>query len=68
MNERLGYLLGEAVNSLRNQNSIAAELFLNQAFKLDPNSVDVLRLLGILEAQRKEIGRASCRERVSSPV
>lgn len=58
MNERLGYLLGEAVNSLRNQNSIAAELFLNQAFKLDPNSVDVLRLLGILEAQRKNFDKA----------
>ena len=58
MNEQLRYLLGEAVNSLRNQNSIAAELFLNQALKIDSNSIDVLRLLGVLEAQRKDYDKA----------
>ncbi|QWE08441.1 tetratricopeptide repeat protein [Polynucleobacter ibericus] len=58
MNERLRYLLGEAVNSLRNQNSLAAELFLNQAFNIDPNCVDVLRLMGVLEAQRKDYDKA----------
>lgn len=58
MNEQLRYLLGEAVNSLRNQNSVAAELFLNQALKIDSNSVDVLRLLGVLEAQRKDYDKA----------
>ena len=58
MNEQLRYLLGEGVNSLRNQNSVAAELFLNQAYKLDPNNIDVLRLLGVLEAQRKDYDKA----------
>lgn len=58
MNDRLRYLLGEAVNALRNQNSVAAELFLNQAYKLDPKNVDVLRLLGIYEAQRKDYDKA----------
>lgn len=58
MNDRLRYLLGEAVNALRNQNSVAAELFLNQAYKLDPKSIDVLRLLGIYEVQRKDYDKA----------
>lgn len=53
MNQRLGYLLGEAVNSLRNGNTIAAEMFLNQAYQLDPKNIDVLRLMGVFEAQRK---------------
>jgi len=58
MNEQLRYLLGEAVNSLRNQNSVAAELFLNQALKIDSNNVDVLRLMGVLEAQRNDYDKA----------
>lgn len=58
MNDQLQHLLEEAVSALRNQNSIAAELFLNQAFRINPKSVDVLRLFGIYEAQRKDYDKA----------
>lgn len=51
-------LIAEAINSLRNRNYADAELFLKQAITLDPNNPEILRLLGILEANKKNYDSA----------
>lgn len=52
------FFITEAKTSLRNGNIQATELFLRQASMLDSKNLDVLRLAGVLEAQKKNYEKA----------
>ncbi|BEI32740.1 tetratricopeptide repeat protein [Polynucleobacter sp. HIN5] len=52
MNPQVHFLLNKALESLGNSNLDSAELYLNQASKLQVNNPHVLGLLGIVYAQR----------------
>ena len=54
MNSQIIFLLNKSLESIRNSNLESAEKYLNQAIKLDKKNYHVLRLLGIVFAQRKQ--------------
>ncbi|MEI7565501.1 MAG: tetratricopeptide repeat protein [Burkholderiaceae bacterium] len=58
MNPQLAFLLDKALESLRNSNSESAELYLKQAIKIQASNPHVLRLLGVIYAQRKQYQEA----------
>jgi predicted O-linked N-acetylglucosamine transferase (SPINDLY family) len=58
MNPQIVFLLDKALESLRNSNLESAELYLKQALRLQSNNPHVLRLLGVIAAQRKQYSEA----------
>jgi predicted TPR repeat methyltransferase len=58
MNPQISFLLNKSLESLRNSNLESAELFLKQAIRLQSNNPHVLRLLGVIYAQRKQYPEA----------
>ncbi len=52
MNPQINFLLNKAIESLENSSLDSAELYLNQASKLQSNNAHILGLLGIVFAQR----------------
>ncbi len=54
MNPQIGFLLNKSLESLRGSNLESAELYLKQAIRLQSNNPHVLRLLGVIYAQRKQ--------------
>lgn len=58
MNPQIGFLLNKSLESLRNSNLDSAELYLKQAMRLQSNNPHVLRLLGVIYAQRKQYPEA----------
>jgi Flp pilus assembly protein TadD len=58
MKNQVTFFLGEAMACLRNKNLKAAELFLFKAATIDPKNVEILRLIGVLEAQCKNYDKA----------
>jgi protein O-GlcNAc transferase len=58
MNPQIIFLLNKSLESLRNSNLESAEQYLNQAIQLDKKNYHVLRLLGIVFAQRKQYLKA----------
>lgn len=58
MINQLTFLINEAKTSLRNRNLKSAELFLRQASILDAKNFEILRLSGVLEAQKKNYEKA----------
>jgi protein O-GlcNAc transferase len=58
MNPQIIFLLNKSLESLRNSNLESAELYLNQALRLHPGNPHVLRLLGVVFAQRKDYAEA----------
>ncbi len=58
MNPQIGFLLNKALESLGNSNLEAAELYLNQALKLQSKNPHVLGFLGIVYAQRGQYREA----------
>ena len=58
MNPQIGFLLNKSLESLRNSNLDSAELYLKQALRLQSSNPHVLRLLGVIFAQRKQYSDA----------
>jgi protein O-GlcNAc transferase len=58
MNPQIGFLLNKSLESLRNSNLESAELYLKQAIRFQPSNPHVLRLLGVIYAQRKQYSEA----------
>ena len=58
MNPQIVFFLNKALECLRNSSLNSAELYLNQAIKLEKNNAHVLRLLGVVFAQRKQYTEA----------
>jgi len=58
MNPQIGFLLSKSLESLRNMNVDSAELYLKQAIRLQSNNPHVLRLLGVIAAQRRQYSEA----------
>ena len=58
MNPQIGFLLNRSLESLRNSSLESAELYLKQAMRLQSNNPHVLRLLGVIYAQRKQYSEA----------
>jgi len=58
MNAQIGFLLSKALESLRNSNLELAELYLRQALRSQSKNPHVLRLLGVIAAQRKQYSEA----------
>ena len=58
MNPQISFLLNKALESLRNSSLNSAELYLKQAMRLQSNNPHVLRLLGVICAQRKQYSEA----------
>jgi protein O-GlcNAc transferase len=58
MNPQIGFLLDRSLESLRNSNLESAELYLKQALRLQASNPHVLRLLGVICAQRKQYAEA----------
>ena len=58
MNPQIGFLLNKSIESIRNSNLESAELYLKQALRLQANNPHVLRLLGVISAQRKHYPEA----------
>ncbi|QWD77732.1 tetratricopeptide repeat protein [Polynucleobacter sp. MWH-Svant-W18] len=58
MNPQIAFLLTKSLESLRNSNLESAELYLKQALRFQSNNADVLRLLGVISAQRGEYSKA----------
>ena len=54
MNPQIGFLLNKSLESLRNSNLESAELYLKQALRMDSRNPHVLRLLGVISAQRRQ--------------
>jgi protein O-GlcNAc transferase len=54
MKQQVPFLLNKALEYLRSSNLDSAELFLKQALKIDSKSPEVLRLLGVVAAQRRQ--------------
>lgn len=58
MNPQIGFLLNKSLESLRGSNLDSAELYLKQALRLQSTNPHVLRLLGVIAAQRKQYPEA----------
>jgi predicted O-linked N-acetylglucosamine transferase (SPINDLY family) len=58
MNPQIGFLLNKSLESLRNSNLESAELYLKQALRIQSTNPHVLRLLGVISAQRKQYSEA----------
>jgi tetratricopeptide (TPR) repeat protein len=58
MNPQIGFLLNKSLESLRGSNIELAELYLKQAIRLQSTNPHVLRLLGVISAQRKDYAKA----------
>ena len=58
MNPQIGFLLSKSLESLRNANLDSAELYLKQALRLQSSNSHVLRLLGVIAAQRRQYSEA----------
>ena len=58
MNPQIAFLLNKAVESLKNSNLETAELYLKQTKRLEFNNPHVLRLFGVIFAQRGEYSDA----------
>ena len=58
MNSQIGFLLNKSLESLRNSNLEPAELYLKQALRLQSSNPHVLRLLGVISAQRRQYSDA----------
>jgi protein O-GlcNAc transferase len=54
MNPQISFLLNKAVEALKISSLESANLYLKQAFKSQPKNPHILRLMGILHAQKKE--------------
>jgi len=52
MNPQIAFLLNKSLESLRNSNLESAELYLKQALRFQSSNPHVLRLLGVIAAQR----------------
>ncbi len=53
MSPKISFLLNKSLESLSNSNLESAEIYLKQALRLQSNNSHVLRLLGVISAQRK---------------
>jgi hypothetical protein len=58
MNAQLSFLLDRSLEALRIGNQGSAELYLNQALRIQSNNPHVLRLLGVLAAQKRDYQKA----------
>lgn len=58
MNPQIVFLLDKSLESLRNSNLESAERYLKQALRLQSNNPHVLRLLGVISAQRGQYSDA----------
>jgi len=58
MNPQIGFLLNKSLEALRVSNLELAELYLKQAKSMQANNPHVLRLLGVIYAQRKKFAEA----------
>ena len=58
MNPQIAFLLNRSIESLRSSNIDSASLYLRQALRLQANNPDVLRLLGVIAAQKKQYAEA----------
>ncbi len=58
MNPQIGFLLHQAVSSLQNGGSDTAQLYLQQALRIQSNEPNVLRLLGVIAAQNGLLSQA----------
>jgi predicted O-linked N-acetylglucosamine transferase (SPINDLY family) len=58
MNPQIGSLLNQALEALRNSNLELAETYLKEALILELNNPHILRLLGVVAAQRAEYEKA----------
>jgi protein O-GlcNAc transferase len=58
MNPQIAFLLNKSLESLRNSNLESAELYLKQALRFQSSNPHVLRLLGVISAQRKQYSEA----------
>ena len=58
MNPQIVFLLNQSLESLRNSNLESAELYLKQALRLQSSNPHVLRLLGVIAAQRRQYSDA----------
>ena len=58
MNPQIGFLLNKSLESLGNSNLESAELYLKQALRLQPSNPNILRLLGVISAQRRQYSEA----------
>ncbi len=58
MNPEIGFLLNKSIESLKNSNLDSADLYLKQALKLHSTNPHVLRILGVVAAQRKQYAQA----------
>ena len=58
MNPQIIFLLNKSLESIRNSNLESAELCLQQANKLQRNNPHILRLLGVVSAQKKNYSDA----------
>ncbi len=58
MNPQIAFFLNKSLESLRNSNLESAELYLRQALRLQSNNPHVLRLLGVISAQRGQYSDA----------
>lgn len=58
MNPQVGFLLNQALDALRLSNPGLAELYLKQALRLHQGNPHVLKLLGVISAQRNEYSKA----------
>jgi Tfp pilus assembly protein PilF len=54
MNPQIGFLLNKTLEALRALNLETAELYLKQAYKLQPKNPHTLRLFGVLLAQKEQ--------------
>lgn len=54
MNPQIGFLFNKAIENLENSNWDTAELYLNQALKIQPNNPHTLGLLAIVYAKREQ--------------
>ena len=58
MNPQIGFLLNKSLEALRSSNLESAELYLKQALRLQSSNPHVLRLLGVIAAQRRQYSDA----------
>ena len=54
MNPQIAFLLNKSIEALRSSNLESADLYLKQAVRLESTNPHVLRLLGVISAQRRE--------------
>ena len=58
MNPQINFLLNKSLESLRNANLETAEIYLKQAMRMQSNNPHVLRLMGVIAAQRGQYEEA----------